>query len=91
MAADHQHMGAAEQVAAHVNAAFVLLRHCVIEKQGQIQGNIPLYKAEEAVKETYMDAELKVLLKKPNTRKCVFSEYRNWVIVNRKETPELMT
>ena len=38
MAADHQHMGAAEQVTAHVNAAFVLLRHCVIEEQGQIQG-----------------------------------------------------
>ena len=36
-AAHHQHAGAPEQVAAHVDAAFMLLRHRVIEKQGQIQ------------------------------------------------------
>ena len=51
-------------------------------EEGITRLNIPLYKAEETVKETYTDAELKALLKKPNTRKCVFSEYRNWVIVN---------
>lgn len=44
--------------------------------------NLPLYKAEETVKETYSDAELGKLLKKPNIRKCNFAEYRNWVIVN---------
>ncbi len=44
--------------------------------------NIPLYKAEETVKETYSDEELRLLLQKPNTRKCLFSEYRNWVIIN---------
>ena len=44
--------------------------------------NIPLYKAEETVKETYSDAELTRLLKKPNIRACRFPEYRNWVIVN---------
>ena len=60
-------------------------------EEGITQLNIPLYKVEETVRETYTDAELKVLLKKPNTRKCVFSEYRNWVIVDRKRTPELMT
>jgi len=38
VAADHQHMGAAEQVTAHVDAAFMLLGYCVIEKQGQIKG-----------------------------------------------------
>ena len=44
--------------------------------------NVPLYKYEESVKETYTDEELRMLLKKPNLRKCAFSEYRNWVIIN---------
>ena len=40
------------------------------------------YKSEETIKETYTDAELKRLLKKPNMRKCAFSDYRTWVIIN---------
>lgn len=44
--------------------------------------NIPLYKAEETVKETYTDEELIRLIQKPNIRKCNFSEFRNWVIIN---------
>ena len=40
------------------------------------------YKAEETIKETYTSDELTSLLKKPNTRTCSFSEYRNWVIEN---------
>ncbi len=32
--------------------------------------------------ETYTDAELKLLLEKPDIKKCSFIEYRNWVIVN---------
>lgn len=44
--------------------------------------NIPRYKAEETIKETYSDCELQKLLKKPNMRKCNFSEYRTWVIIN---------
>lgn len=51
-------------------------------EEGITRVNIPLYKAEETVKETYSDQELKALLKKPNTRKCAFPEYRNWVIIN---------
>lgn len=51
-------------------------------EQGITRLNIPLYKAEETVKETYSDAELVVLLQKPNIRKCNFAEYRNWVIIN---------
>ena len=43
---------------------------------------IPIYKAEETIKETYTDSELEALLKKPNMRTCNFSEYRNWVIIN---------
>lgn len=44
--------------------------------------NLPLYKAEETIKETYTDEELKRLIKKPDMKKCEFPEYRNWVIVN---------
>ena len=50
--------------------------------QGITSLNIPLYKAEETVKEVYSDQELKILLKKPNMKTCRFSEYRNWVIIN---------
>ncbi len=40
------------------------------------------YKGKEVVKDTYTDEELKKLLKKPDMRKCLFSEYRTWVIIN---------
>ena len=42
-------------------------------EQGITRLNIPLYKAEETVKETYSDAELAALLKKPDIRKATFS------------------
>lgn len=51
-------------------------------EQGITRLNIPLYKAEETVKETYSDAELAILLKKPDIRKSTFAEYRDWVIIN---------
>ena len=51
-------------------------------EQGITRLNIPLYKAEETVKETYSDAELAALLKKLDIRKATFAEYRDWVIIN---------
>lgn len=42
---------------------------------------VPSFKEKETVKETYTNAELERLLKKPK-KNCPFSEYRNWVIVN---------
>lgn len=39
-------------------------------------------KATEKSVETYTDEELHILLKKPNLRKCSFTEYECWVIVN---------
>ncbi len=51
-------------------------------EQGITRLNIPLYKAEETVKETYSDRELELLLKKPDIRKATFAEYRDWVIIN---------
>jgi integrase/recombinase XerD len=32
--------------------------------------------------ETYSDSELKLLLKKPNLKKCSFTEYKCWVMTN---------
>ena len=43
---------------------------------------IQLPKADKAPIQTYTDDELKKLLKKPYVRKCIFSTYRSWVIVN---------
>jgi integrase/recombinase XerD len=43
---------------------------------------MPALRCERKVKETYTDAELELLLKKPNIHKCDFSRYRNWVIIN---------
>ena len=51
-------------------------------EEGITDLTIPLFKAEETIKETYSDSELKALLKKPDTRHCKFAEYRNWVIIN---------
>ncbi len=43
---------------------------------------IKTIKVERKIKPTYTSDELKRLLMKPNMKKCNFSEYRNWVIVN---------
>ena len=43
---------------------------------------VTLQKGEEKIKETYSDAELKILLKKPDLKKCTFTEYRTWMIIN---------
>lgn len=56
------------------------LSWCAAEDLTEV--SIKLYKAEETVKDTYSNAELQKLLKKPNTRSCGFAEYRNWVIIN---------
>ena len=52
------------------------------QAEGLSEVSIKLYKAEETIKDTYTDDELKKLLKKPDTRHCQFAEYRNWVIIN---------
>lgn len=38
---------------------------------------IELLKTEKKIKETYTDAQLKLLLKKPNLKDCSFTEYRD--------------
>ena len=42
---------------------------------------IVLLNAEKPLKETYTEAELEKLLKKPDIKQCSFSEYRNWVMI----------
>lgn len=52
-------------------------------KCGYVQSyKIQLIKADKEPIETYTDSELKVLLKKPNLKRCSFSEYKAWVIIN---------
>lgn len=46
----------------------------------QFQITIP--RAVKKVKETYTDAELEILLKKPNVNRCTFTEYKTWAYVN---------
>jgi len=43
---------------------------------------LEMMKADKEIKETYTDEELILLLKKPDIKRCAFTEYRNWVIVN---------
>lgn len=57
----------------------VFLSWC--NEQGRTELNLPIYKAAEAVKETYSDEELLLLLKKPEAG-CGFCEFRNWTIIN---------
>ena len=51
------------------------------KREGYTNLNVPNYKQEETVKETYTDEELKALLARP-APDCLFCEYRNWVIIN---------
>lgn len=39
-------------------------------------------KVDSTHKQTYTDAELRLLLKKPNIKKCNFTEYQCWVMTN---------
>lgn len=43
---------------------------------------IKLPKADKKIKETYSDDELRRLLKKPNLKRCDFTEYKTWVFIN---------
>lgn len=39
-------------------------------------------KVDDAPVETYTEEELRILLRKPDVKKCSFSEYRTWVMIN---------
>lgn len=48
-----------------------------IQKEYIDEFKVSLPKADKALKEVYTDRELEVLLKKPNIKKCRFTEYRS--------------
>jgi len=43
---------------------------------------IKMIKTDKVLKETYTEEELKLLLRKPDTKTCTFSEYRTWTMTN---------
>lgn len=43
---------------------------------------VNMLKTQKKIKETYTDKELKLLLEKPDLKKCDFAEYRTWVTIN---------
>lgn len=58
----------------------VFLAWC--NSEGMTNLTMAKYKGEDSVKETYTDEELERLLKRPNTQKCSFVEFRSWTIIN---------
>ena len=70
----------ANTIKSYLRVFSVFVNWC--RENGLTSLKIPPYKGEEVIKETYTDEELKVLLIKPNMKKCSFEEYRNWVIIN---------
>ena len=71
---------AANTISSYVRVLKVFLSWCNEESITRL--NMKPYKGEETIKETYTDNELQKLLKKPDMKKCRFSEYRTWVIIN---------
>lgn len=68
-------------VNAHLRAVRAFIYYC--QKFEYVKEfKVQLIKTRKKVKETYKNPEIKVLLKKPNTRSCSFAVFRNWVIVN---------
>ena len=70
---------AANTICSYTRVVRTFLNWC--NKQHYCTVEMPQYKAEETVKETYTDEELKALLEKPAAT-CRFSVYRTWVIIN---------
>jgi integrase/recombinase XerD len=64
----------------YVRATRVLLYYAM--SMNYLQSfEIKLIKQEKLVKETYSDIDIAKLVKKPDLKNCLFSEYRNWVMV----------
>ncbi|MBP3399817.1 MAG: tyrosine-type recombinase/integrase [Erysipelotrichaceae bacterium] len=61
---------------------FRALLYFWIEQKQCENMKVHIHKADKQVKETYTDAELFRLLRKPDITTCDFLTYRNWVIVN---------
>ena len=66
----------------HLSSLRAFVNYCIRLGYIEIPFKIAMIKAVKKIKETYTDSELYILLKKPNIKKCQFSEYRNWVFIN---------
>ena len=66
-------------IATYVRTLKTFYNWCVAAGFPSIE--VPAIKEKETVKETYTDAELERLLRRPS-RNCDFGEYRSWVLVN---------
>ena len=66
-------------IATYVRTLKTFYNWCVAAGYPSIE--VPAIKEKETVKETYTDAELERLLRRPS-RDCDFGEYRSWVLVN---------
>ena len=68
-------------IAGYINNLRVILYYFM--KKGYVTPfSIEIPKADKKVRETYTASEIEQLLVKPDIKKCRFSEYRNWVIIN---------
>ena len=70
---------ATNTVATYVRRMRAFLNWC--NQEGYCSLSMANIREQDTVKETYSDAELEALLKKPK-KHCDFCEYRSWVIVN---------
>lgn len=70
----------ANTISSYVRVLKAFLSWC--NEEGITLLKMKAYKCEETIKETYSDADLERLLKKPNMKKCNFAEYRTWVVIN---------
>ena len=70
---------ASNSISSYVRVTTTFLNWCQKRKYCNVE--MPKYRAEETVKETYTDDDLLVLLERPKPS-CRFSVYRTWVIIN---------
>lgn len=61
---------------------FKTLMYFFMKKEYLEHFKIIIPKADKQPIETYTDRELMILLKKPDMKKCDFTEYKSWVITN---------
>jgi integrase/recombinase XerD len=75
------HRASGMTLAMHLKNIKAVFNYCA--KLGYMDKiEMPVIRYERKVKDTYSDAELALLLKKPDLHKCDFSTYRSWVIIN---------
>ena len=66
----------------YLNVRFNIKSYIRFLRKPKEEFKITPLKIDKPIVETYTDAELKLLLERPNVDKCNFSHYRYWVIIN---------